>query len=102
RRLPRRRAPRDDGSGHESRMITAAIVGLGRWGQTLVRSVQGKSERLRFTTAVSRDPARVRDFATRHGLDVVGSLDAVLADPAIDAVVLATPHTQHVAEVIAA
>jgi len=83
-------------------MITAAIVGLGRWGQTLVRSVQGKSERLRFTTAVSRDPARARDFTTRHGLDGVGSLDAVLVDPAIDAVVLATPHTQHVGEVIAA
>lgn len=83
-------------------MINAAIVGLGRWGQTLVASVQGKSERLRFATAVSRDPARARDFATRHGIDVVGSLDAVLADPAIDAVVLATPHTQHVAEVVAA
>ena len=74
-------------------MITAAIVGLGRWGQTLVRSVQGKSERLRFAAAVSRDPARVQDFTTRHGLAVVGSLDAVLADPAIDAVVLASPHT---------
>ena len=83
-------------------MITAAIVGLGRWGQTLVRSVQGKSDRLRFTAAVSRDPARVRDFVSRHGLEVVGSLDAVLADPAIDAVVLATPHTQHVTEVVAA
>ena len=83
-------------------MINAAIVGLGRWGQTLVRSVQGKSDRLRFATAVSRDPARVRDFTTRYGLQVVGSLDAALADAAIDAVVLATPHTQHAAEVIAA
>ena len=83
-------------------MINAAIVGLGRWGQTLVDSVQGKSDRLRFTTAVSREPARVRDFTTRQGLDVVGRLDAVLADPTIDAVVLATPHTQHVAEVVAA
>jgi predicted dehydrogenase len=83
-------------------LITAAIVGLGRWGQTLVAAVQGKSDRLRFSTAVSRDPARVRDFTTQHGLGVVGSLDAVLADPAIDAVVLATPHSQHVGEVIAA
>jgi predicted dehydrogenase len=83
-------------------VITAAIVGLGRWGQTLVRSVQAKSDRLRFTTAISRDPARVRDFTARHRLAVVGSFDPVLADPAIDAVVLATPHTQHVAEVIAA
>jgi predicted dehydrogenase len=82
-------------------VINAAIVGLGRWGRTLVGSVQGKSDRLRFTTAVSRDPARVRDFTTRHDLNVVGSLDAILADPTIDAVVLATPHTQHAAEVVA-
>ena len=37
-------------------MIDAAIVGLGRWGKTLVEAVQGKSEGLRFTCAVSRDP----------------------------------------------
>ena len=82
-------------------MIDAAIVGLGRWGRTLVSSVQGKSERLRFTTAVSRDPARAAEFIARHGLRPIGSLDLVLADPAIDAIVLATPHTQHAAQVIA-
>jgi hypothetical protein len=38
-------------------VINAAIVGLGRWGQTLVASVQGQSDRLRFTAAVSRDRA---------------------------------------------
>jgi len=38
-------------------MITAAIVGHGRWGRTLVAAVEGKSDRLRFTRAVSRDPA---------------------------------------------
>jgi len=83
-------------------MITAAIVGLGRWGQTLVRSVQGKSERLRFATAVSRDPVRVRDFTSRHELEVVSDLRAALEDPAIDAVVLATPHTHHADDVVAA
>ena len=83
-------------------MISAAIVGLGRWGQTLVGAVQHKSDRLRFTTAVSRDPLRVQDFAEANGMRVVGSLEAALADPQLDAVVLATPHTQHVAEVVAA
>ena len=85
-----------------SAVIHAAIVGLGRWGQTLVASVQGKSERLRFTTAVSRDPARVGEFLARHELKAVDSLDAALADPGIDAVVLATPHSQHVGEILAA
>ena len=55
-------------------MITAAIVGLGRWGQTLVNAVQGKSDKLRFTHAVSRDPAHVRDFTAQHGLDAVENI----------------------------
>jgi predicted dehydrogenase len=82
-------------------VIDAAIVGLGRWGQTLVDSVQGISDRLRFTAAVSRDPARVDEFAARHGLQIYGSLDRALADFGIDAIVLATPHSQHVSEIVA-
>jgi predicted dehydrogenase len=83
-------------------MIRAAIVGLGRWGQTLVTSVQGKSDKLQFTHAVSRDPSRVRDFTAQHGLETVGALDAVLDNRDIDAVVLATPHSLHLAQIVAA
>jgi predicted dehydrogenase len=83
-------------------VIDAAIVGLGRWGQTLVASVQGKSDRLRFAAAVSRDPARVREFTAKHQLRILGSLDAALADPGIDAVVLATPHSLHADQIVAA
>jgi len=83
-------------------VIHVAIVGLGRWGQTLVASVQEKSERLHFTHAVSRDPARVREFIAKHRLQILGSLDAALADPGIDAVVLATPHSLHADQVVAA
>ena len=53
-------------------MIDVAIVGLGRWGRTLVEAVQGQSDRLRFTRAVSRNPDRLRDFAGRHRLALVG------------------------------
>jgi predicted dehydrogenase len=82
-------------------VINAAIVGLGRWGQTLVVSVQGKSERLRFSHAVSRDPAPVREFASKHRLQILGSLDAALADPGIEAIVLATPHSLHADQIVA-
>jgi predicted dehydrogenase len=82
-------------------MIDAAIVGLGRWGRTLVEAVQGKSDRLRFTRAISRNPDRLREFAGRHRLELVGEFAAVLADPAIDAVVLATPHSLHYGQIIA-
>src|SRR5215471_7370577 len=83
-------------------MIEAAIVGLGRWGQTLVAAVQGKSDKLRFTRAVSRNPDRASDIAARHGLEVVGELGSVLTDSSIKAVVLATPHSLHCEQVIAA
>ena len=82
-------------------MIDAAIVGLGRWGRTLVEAVQGKSDRLRFTRAVSRNPDGLRDFAARHRIELVGELAPVLADRAREAVVLATPHSLHCEQIIA-
>jgi predicted dehydrogenase len=83
-------------------MIDAAIVGLGRWGQTLVEAVQGKSNKIRFTRAVSRDPAQHRDFLETHHLLAGSSFAEMLADKSIKAVALATPHTQHAEEVVAA
>ena len=83
-------------------MINAAIVGVGRWGQNLVRSVQGVSTRLRFVRGVARRPDAVREFAVQQGLELSSRLDEALADPRVDAVVLATPHTLHVEQVVAA
>ena len=83
-------------------MIDAAIVGLGRWGKTLLEAVQGTSGALRFTHAVSRDPGKLGDYAAKHRLQLVDALEPVLADPKIKAVVLATPHSLHCAQIIAA
>lgn len=82
-------------------MLNAAIIGLGWWGQRLVQSVQG-SGLIRFTRGVTLEPELVREFAATHGLAIGTSFDAVLADPAIEAVALATPHTRHRAQVEAA
>ena len=84
-------------------MLNAAIVGLGWWGKTLVESVQGSSELIRFVAGTSRtlsDDARA--FADGQGFRLVGSYDEVLADAGVDAVVLATPHSQHAQQVVAA
>src|ERR1700730_1843724 len=82
-------------------MIDAAIVGLGRWGKTLVDAVQGNSEGLRFTGGSARDPDQPRDFAAQNRLDLVGGTEPVLADRSIEAVVLATPHSLHCEQIIA-
>jgi len=81
--------------------IRAAIVGVGTWGQNLVNSVQGKSPLIRFVAGATRTPAHAEAFGRRHGF-ALRSFDEVLADPSIDAVVLATPHTMHAAQIVAA
>lgn len=83
-------------------MIRAAIVGLGRWGQNLVRSVQGKSPHLRFTHAVVRRPGTGREYAEQHGLELVTDFSRVLADRSVQAVVLTTPHSLHTEQIVAA
>jgi predicted dehydrogenase len=82
-------------------MIRAAIVGLGRWGRNLVTSVQ-HSETIRFTAAHTRTAATAAEFCREHGLRWVDDLDVILRDPAIDAVVLATPHSLHAQQIIRA
>jgi predicted dehydrogenase len=87
-------------------MITVGIAALGRWGKRLVDAVQGAgvapSEHLRFTTAWNRTPERVRDYAAARGLALVDSFDALLVDPRLDAIVLATPHSGHADEIVRA
>ena len=80
-------------------MIGAAIVGLGRWGQSFVRSVQGKSADIQFVAATTRTLDKARDFCAQHNVPLIASYEAILADRSIDAVVLATPHSQHEAQV---
>lgn len=83
-------------------MLNAAIVGLGRWGQNHVNSVQGVSARVRFTRGVVRNPDKSCDFAGKHGLRLSTDYAELLADPAINMIVLATPNSQHPAQIIAA
>jgi predicted dehydrogenase len=84
-------------------MITAAIVGLGRWGQRLVDSVSvPPSGKLRFVRGVARTPEKLPPSIAAGGLALVRDYAAVLADAEVQAVVLATPHTQHAEQVIAA
>jgi predicted dehydrogenase len=83
-------------------MINAAIVGLGRWGKNIVDAVQGKSKCLRFVRGMVRHPDAVRDFAARHQFELSADFADVLADTRVHAVVLATPHTLHTQQIIAA
>ena len=84
-------------------MIKAGIVGLGWWGRTLVEAVSGSSDKMRFVAGATRTHSdEVKEFATEHEFDLRQSYDELIDDPKIDAVVLATPHSMHAEQVIAA
>ena len=82
--------------------VRAAIIGLGRWGRSLVNSVHGKTDAIRFVAAHTRTRASAEDFCRERGIPLRDRFEDVLADPTIDAVVLATPHSQHAEQVMAA
>jgi predicted dehydrogenase len=82
-------------------MINTAIVGLGWWGKNLVKAAGDFGAPLRFTRGVTLEPDTVKDFAAEHKI-TLSSFDEVLADRDIKAVILATPHSKHRAQVEAA
>jgi predicted dehydrogenase len=83
-------------------MIRAAVVGLGWWGKTIVESAAG-SEAIRFVAATSRTlSSDAETFAREQHIALAESFEAVLHDPDVDAVVLATPHSLHTEQVVAA
>lgn len=83
-------------------MLRAAIVGIGSWGRNLVASVQGKSELIRFVAGATRTPSKAGQFCSEQGIRLLHSYEALLRDGEVQAVVLATPHSQHCAQIIAA
>ena len=81
-------------------MIDAALVGLGWWGTNIINAVQGRSRKLRFVRGVTKEPEAARDLARKHGIVLDTELEAVLNDPKVQAVVLATPHSLHADQIV--
>ena len=78
------------------------IAGLGWWGGTLVDSVQQAAD-LKFVAAYTRSRSEQdQEIAKKHGLRLVDSYEAMLADPEVEGVVLATPPTVHCQQIEAA
>ena len=73
-------------------MIGVAIVGLGSRGRHVIRMLERQSQ-LQLVCGVDVDPDRGANTAAR--IPVTDRLDVVLANPAVQAVILATPHSLH-------
>ena len=79
--------------------MNLAIVGHGMMGEW--HSVAAKAAGAQLHTLVGRRPEPTAEFAAKHGyarwtLD----LDEALADPAVDAIIFATPTEQHAANAL--
>ncbi len=83
-------------------MINAGIVGLGWWGRVLVQSGQKATDSLTFTHGATRTRSKAQEFADEQGFALVDSYEELLALDELDSVVLATPHSQHRAQIEAA
>jgi predicted dehydrogenase len=84
-------------STKRTRPKSAAIVGLGWWGQHILRQTIG-SDFLRIVQAVgSREEQRA--LVEKYGVNFTTDFARILANPNIDLVILATPHAQHARQI---
>jgi predicted dehydrogenase len=81
-------------------VINAAVVGLGWWGRTIVSELSA-SDRIRPVLGIDPEPGG-RAAAEALGLATSADLRTALDDPAVDAVVLCSPHRFHTQQIVAA
>ena len=76
-------------------MIRVGIAGYGYWGPNLAR-VTAESGAARVEMIADRDPAALSRAAARHpAARLTGDIHAMIADPQVDAVMIATPVSTH-------
>jgi predicted dehydrogenase len=84
-----------DANDKEIAVINLAVVGYGYWGPNIVRNVMERAE-LNLWGLCEMNPERVEKFSARYpGVHTTPDFDEVLADPAVDAVSIATPPATH-------
>ncbi|RME00075.1 MAG: gfo/Idh/MocA family oxidoreductase [Calditrichaeota bacterium] len=75
--------------------INVAVVGLGYWGPNLLRNLY-ESRRCQRLVACDRVAAKLDRIKTRYPtVEAVSEFEKIVQDPAIDAVVIATPVSTH-------
>jgi len=81
-------------------MVNVAVVGLGWWGRIIVDLlVTHPRFRLIMGIDVSADAA---GFARERKIALSGDLEEAMRDPAVHAVILCTPHSQHADQIVRA
>ena len=82
-------------------MIRAASVGLGWWGKTLANSIQD-SNKINVVMATTRTLNNIEEYCKEINAEVASSYDDIVKSDKVDAVILATPHSKHLEQIVAA
>lgn len=75
--------------------VGIALIGMGWWGQKMLAVLQDAPDDIRVVRAVEPNIEAVRQLCTKRKVTLSADLADALADPAVEAVVLATPHALH-------
>lgn len=81
-------------AGNGQPPVGLASVGLGWWGAELAKGV-ARSGAGRVVACFARNPDRRQAFAADHDCLPADSFEALLADDAVEGLVVATPHSTH-------
>ena len=82
--------------------VGIALIGMGWWGQKMLNVLQAAPADIRVVRAVEPNIEMVRAVCEQRGVQVSVDYADALNDPAVEAVVLATPHSLHGAQIEAA
>lgn len=82
-------------------VITAAVIGLGWWGQKVVADLAHSSD-IRVVLGVDPSPTARDALGRATGIPTAETAEAALSEPAIDAVLVCTPHRFHCDQIVAA
>ena len=83
--------------GAVMKKIGIAVIGLGPASQPHAQSLVDLADRVEVRWAVSRSAEKTRAFAERYPFPVTTDMDAAIADPAVEAVIVLTPPNAHLA-----
>jgi predicted dehydrogenase len=81
--------------------VRVAAIGVGGWGRVLADAA-ARGTGLAVVACTSRSADHRAAFAARYGCRDVATLDAVLADPEVEGVLISTPHSVHAEQIVAA
>ncbi len=74
--------------------VRVGLIGVGAWARVLARAAKG-SEKLAIVRALGRSPERAAAFSRETGIPLSDSLERMLGEPRLDAVLLVVPNALH-------